>query len=344
MIGMLTHPSPMQKILVIVGPTASGKTDLSIRLAKEFNGEVICVDSRTVYRGMDIGTAKTMGEWKNQLDRKWTAVAKSSSSYLRQFIKAREKVLLVDGVSHWGVDLVDPDVEYSVAEFKDHAENKIKEIVGRGKLPILVGGTGLWIDVIVDNLDLPDVAPDPALRAGLEERSLSDLLDQFDQLDPVGGGEIDRFNKRRLIRALEVCIKSGQPFSQMKSRGPAKYDPIKIGIDVDREVLRQLIDERVDRMIAEGLVDEARALKMKYGCEVPAMSGIGYRQICFFLDGKVNLPAAIEDIKKDTWAFAKRQLSWFRRDQRIHWFTPPQVSQAECFSWLRDQLNLPSLS
>lgn len=333
----------LSKILVIVGPTASGKTDLGIRLAKEFNGEVICVDSRTVYRGMDIGTAKPVGEWKSWSDVKVPAGTHASGN-LKEFLRAQEQVMVVEGVPHWGIDLVDPDAEYSIAEFKDYAEKKIAEIFKQGKLPILVGGTGLWMDAIVDNLELPEVAPDMALRAELEVKSASDLYDQYVLLDPQGAEEIDPFNKRRLIRALEVCIKSGQPFSQMKSRGPTKYDAIKIGIEVDREVLRQRIDERVDRMIADGLVDEVRKLKVQYGCDVPAMSGIGYRQVCFFLDNKANLAAAIDDIKKDTWLFAKRQMTWFKRDPRIRWITPSQVSQAEYFSWLQDQLNLPSPS
>ncbi len=322
----------LPKILVIVGPTASGKTDLAIRLAKEFNGEVICVDSRTVYRGMDIGTAKPVGE------KEWRKKEKEGDW------KLGDAALMVEGVPHWGLDLVDPDAEYSISDFKAYADAKIIEIVGRGKLPILVGGTGLWIDAIVDNLSLPEVPPDVALRAELETRSIGELFEQFEKLDPMGALEIDPFNKRRLIRALEVCIKSGKPFSQMKSVGPATYDPIKIGLDVDREELRARIEARVDVMIANGLVDEVRRLRDTYGSDFPAMTGIGYRQICFFLDGKANLAAAIEDTKKESWLYAKRQLTWFKRDARIHWVTLGQASQPEYFSWIRDQLNLPSLS
>ncbi|MEK7105601.1 MAG: tRNA (adenosine(37)-N6)-dimethylallyltransferase MiaA [Patescibacteria group bacterium] len=292
----------LRKILVIVGPTASGKTDLGIRLAKQFNGEVISVDSRTVYRGMNIGTAKPVGE--KQMVGTW---------------KIGDTPLIVVDVPHWGIDLIEPDQDYSIADFKLYAEKKIVEIVGRGKLPILVGGTGLWIDAIVDNLELPEVAPDMELRAELEKKTAAELFAQFETVDPEGALAIDEFNKRRLVRALEVCIKSGKPFSQMKSRGPAKYDAIKIGVEVDRDELRRRIDARVDVMIANGLVDEVRKLADKYGQEFPAMSGIGYRQINFFLNGKANLEAAIVDIKKDTWAFAKRQMTWFKRDPRIHW-------------------------
>ena len=294
----------LPKIVAIVGCTASGKTDLAIHLAKAFNGEVICVDSRTIYRGMDIGTAKPTGE--RVMQGTW---------------QIGDVPLTVDGVPHWGIDLVDPDADYSIADFKMYAEKKIAEIVKRGKLPILVGGTGLWIDVIVDNLELPEVPPDTALREALETKSTEDLFDQYVQLDPLGGEQIDRFNKRRLIRALEVTLKSGKPFSQMKSRGPSKYDAVKIGLEVEREELRRRIDVRVDKMIAEGLVDEVRKLKEDYEGDLPAMTGIGYRQICFFLNGKANLAAAIEDIKKDTWDYAKRQMTWFRRDMRISWIS-----------------------
>ncbi len=299
-VDIMVHP----KLLVIVGPTASGKTDLAIAIAKKFNGEVICVDSRTVYRGMDIGTAKSVGE--KRMIGSWSI---------------GDVPLMVEEVPHWGIDLVEPDQEYSIADFKVYAEKKIAEIVARGTLPILVGGTGLWIDAIVDNLVLPEVAPDPGLRTELEQQSTEELFNKFEALDPAGALEIDAFNKRRLIRALEVTIKSGQPFSQMKSKGPAKYDAVKLGIEVDREELRARIDARVDVMIANGLVDEVRHLKEQYDLDIPAMSGIGYRQLCFFLNGKANLEAAIADIKKDTWQFAKHQMTWFKRDQRIHWIT-----------------------
>lgn len=292
----------LPKVVAIVGPTASGKSSLAIELAKQFDGEVICVDSRTVYRGMNIGTAKPIGE--KQMFGTW---------------KIGDAPTLVDGIPHWGLDLVEPDQDYSINDFKMYAEGKIREIVERGKLPILVGGTALWMLAITDNWSMPEVAPDPKLREELEERSAEELFTQFKALDPAGAEEIDRFNKRRLIRALEVCLKSGKPFSAMKSIGPAKFDVLKLGMDVDREALRERIDARVDAMIAGGLVDEVRKLKDQFGCDVPAMSGIGYRQVCFFLDGKANLAAAIDDIKSDTWLFAKRQMTWFKRDEAIHW-------------------------
>ncbi len=310
----------LPKLLSIIGPTASGKTDLAIKIAKQFNGEVICVDSRTVYRGMDIGTAKPVGEkeWKSE-NGNW---------------KIGDAALIVDGVRHWGIDLVDPSVEYSIADFKNYAEEKIAEIIARGNLPILVGGTALWINAITMNLDLPEVPPDLALRQELEERNVADLYQQLITLDPASEAFIDPMNKRRLIRALEVCVKTGKPFSELRRVGEPKYDVMTIGTEVERDELRRRIDLRVDTMVAQGLVDEVRVLKEKFSCEVPAMSGIGYRQVCFFLDNKANLEAVIADIKSDTWQFAKRQFTWFRRDTEIQWVTDTMQASELVKQWL----------
>lgn len=262
------------KILVIVGPTASGKTQLAIDLAKRYGGEILCVDSRTVYRGMDIGTAKVQ-------DRQ--------------------------GILHWGIDLVNPDEEYSIAEFKTYAEKKIEEIFARGHLPILVGGTGLWVDVIVDNLDLPSVPPNPELRANLEILSLEQLQHKLLELDPDGGGVVDIKNKRRVIRALEVLEATGKSLQIMRQRSEPKYEAIKIGIEVPQEELEARINTRVDQMIKNGLLPEVARLKEKFGADAPAMSGIGYRDT----DPEV--------IKKETGHLAKRQRRWFKRDSRIIW-------------------------
>ncbi|MBU0646311.1 tRNA (adenosine(37)-N6)-dimethylallyltransferase MiaA [Patescibacteria group bacterium] len=300
--------SKLPKIIAIVGPTAAGKTGLGIAIAKKFGGEVISVDSRQIYKGMDVGTAKVEGEW-NQGQVKGQIGALFGES----------KYLVVDGIPHWGIDLVNPDQEYSAADFKRYAEEKIQEILKRGKLPILAGGTGMWLSAVIDNMSLTEVPPDPELRAELEKRTLGDLFHEFKQLDPEGAEVIDKQNKRRLVRALEVCKKTGRPFSRQMIKGEFKYDVLQIGVQADRESLNERINNRVEEMIARGLVNEVRGLKEKYGCEIPSMSGIGYRQICKFLDGEVSLKEAIEEIKKDTRNYAKRQMTWFKRDERIKW-------------------------
>ena len=274
------------KILVIVGPTASGKSSLAAELAKKFNGEILCVDSRTVYREMNIGTVK-------------------------------------DSEPRFGVDLVNPNEEMNGALFKEYADKIIIEILDRGHLPILVGGTGLWLDMIVDNLEMPEVEPDPTLRVELEQRSEEDLFAEFEQLDPIGAEVIDRHNKRRLVRALEVCKKTGRPFSELRKKGEEKYDALWLGIDWPKEVLDERINRRVDEMMTQGLLDEVKQLKEKYGCEIYAMSGIGYQEICRHLNNEISLAEAVEEIKNHTRQYAKRQRTWFKRNKKINWIKNP---------------------
>ena len=300
----------LSKIIAVIGPTASGKTALGIELAKRFNGEIISADSRLVYKGMDIGTAKPKHGTSNE-------ILNATTSSIQDLF--RPKPYLVEDIPHWGIDLVNPDEDFNVSQFKACAEDRIAEIVKRGKLPIVVGGTGLWVDALIDNLTIPEVPPNAAIRAELELRGLDDLFAEYKRLDPVGAEVIDRHNKRRLVRALEVCRVTSKPFSSMQIKGRPKFDALKIGLDVEREALTQRIDNRVDEMIGNGLVNEVRALLKKYPADAIAMSGIGYRQIAFFLNGKANLAAAIEDMKRDSRAYAKRQMTWFKRDERIKW-------------------------
>lgn len=292
----------LPKLIAIVGPTASGKTGLGIEIAKKVDGEVISVDSRQVYRGMDIGTAK-VGEVGKDREGK-----------------------TIDGIPHWGIDLVNPDEDYSVADFKKYAEQKIEEIIKRKHVPILVGGTGLWVSAIINNFDLAKTPADLKLRAELSARPIEDLFLEYKQLDPEGAEVIDKENKRRVVRALEVTKLTGRPFSQQQTKGEPKYDVHQIGIIVERSILNERINKRVDEMIADGLVDEVRSLSDKYGCEIDSMTGIGYRQICEFLEGKSTLAEAIEKVKKATRQYAKRQMTWFKRDSRIHWMSDQEAA------------------
>ena len=317
--GLNRGSSMKEKIIAIVGPTASGKTGLGITLAKQFDGEVISVDSRQVYKGMDIGTAKPNGKWSE------SEIEKGGD--IDQLFGAR-KSFSVDGVVHWGIDLVSPNEDYSAAQFKEYAQNKIKEIVQRGHLPIIVGGTGMWLRALIENFDLAATPSDPKLRQELESQRLGDLYHEYKQLDPEGAVTIDKSNKRRVVRALEVTKLTGQPFSKMKSSQEPLYDVLEIGLRVDRKDLYGRIDNRVDEMIGTGLVDEVRSLKDKYGCEIDAMTGIGYRQVCEFLSGEEKLADAIEHIKRDTRHYAKRQMTWFKRNERIQWIEPDDTERA----------------
>ena len=306
------------KVIAIIGPTASGKSSLGIELAKQFNGEVVSVDSRQVYKEMNIGTGKVVGIWGA------SEIEKGGS--ISQLFGSRE-FLNVEGVPHWGLDLVTPDQTYSAAEFKEYAEGRIKDTVSRGKLPILVGGTGFWLSAMIENYDLANTPADSTLRAELEQRGSGELFARDKELDPEGAELIDKTNKRKLVRALEVTKVSGVPFSQYRSKGEAKYDVLQIGLRVEREVLYERINQRVEGMVAEGLVDEVRGLREKYGCETESMTGIGYRQICAFLEGESSLKDAVESVKQDSRRYAKRQETWFKRDARIQWITDSEEAK-----------------
>ncbi len=274
----------MQKIRVIaiVGPTASGKSDVAFRVAKAVGGEVLCVDSRTVYRGMDVGTAKGSG---------------------------------------WGTDLVNPDEAFTVADFVEYAKVKIDEIVSWGKVPVLVGGTGLYFRALLDGLTLADVAPNEVLRAEWEGKSTDELVEMLRVQDANAVNTIDTKNRRRVLRALEIVTATGAPLSERQQKVATPYDVCWIGVDVPTDELFRRIDARVDEMIANGLEAEVRVLYEKYGGSPRAMSGIGYHQFVEYFEGKTTLDAAIARIKTDTRSYAKRQRTWFKADKRIQWVT-----------------------
>lgn len=287
-------------VIALIGPTASGKTEAGIRVAQALNGEVLCVDSRTVYRGMDIGTAKVHGEKAfGALGEPWP--------------------IMVDGIPHWGVDMVDPGEDFTAADFVAYAKTKIADIHRRGKTPVLVGGTGLYFRALLDGLTLTDVEPDPALRAELEAKPTELLVEMLGDRDPDAAATIDVNNRRRVVRALEIVMTTGQTLKAQQKTVATPYVVRWIGMDVDRDVLYDRINYRVDAMIAEGLIDEVRELLAKYGADSQAMSGIGYRQLADFFAGKISLRAAVDCIKSDTRHYAKRQLTWFKADSRVRW-------------------------
>jgi tRNA dimethylallyltransferase len=301
----------LPKIICVVGPTASGKTAVGIALARAFDGEVVCADSRTVYRGLDIGTAKPVG----------AGLADSEKPAPTGDIKSlfTSKPVVVEGIPHWGIDIADPDQTLSVAEFQKYADTVIEGILGRGRVPIVVGGTGLYIRAIVDRPNFTEVPPDASLRLELATLSNAELLEEIAERDPDTAATIDADNRRRLERAIEILRATGKTLSEMQRFHKPCYDALQVGIEIDRELLYARIDERVDAMIASGLVDEVRELRNKYGNNATAMTGIGYRQISEFLDGKLKLRDAVTRMKFDTHHYARRQETWFKRDDRIIW-------------------------
>lgn len=282
------------KILAVVGPTASGKTSLGIALAKEFDGEIISADSRQIYRGMDIGTAKSLGEYTDQ------------------------------GIRNHLVDIRDPNEDYTVAEFKRDAELAIDDILSRKKLPILVGGTGLYIHAVLENLDIPMIAADPKLRAELESEierdGLAAVFEKLVALDPEAAYIVDPKNPRRVVRALEVALITGKPFTAQRRKNETRYEALELGINPPPEILRERIDRRIDEMMRDGLVDEVKILLKTAGKNRPiAFDAMGYREIIDHLEGQTTLEEAVTSMKLNTWHFARRQQTWFRKDKNVQW-------------------------
>lgn len=279
-------------VVAIVGPTASGKTSLSIVLAQTFGGEIVSADSRQIYCGMTIGTAKP----------------------------SREELATIP---HHMIDIKNPDEEYSVADYKRDALAAVNNIIARGKLPIIAGGTGLYVRVLIDNFDIPTIKADPRLRAELEqeikEKGLEALFKRLVALDPEAAYVVDPKNPRRVVRALEVAITTGEPFTAQRKMNEPLFDALMIGLELPPEILRERIDRRIDEMMRDGLEGEVRELIKKYGADEIAFDAIGYREIIGYLNGAVSLSNAIADMKMNTWHYAKRQITWFKKDKNVRW-------------------------
>jgi len=301
--GGLAPQRGTARLLVILGPTAVGKSALSMRLGQAFGGEIISADSRQIYRYMDIGTAKVTREERAQLP-------------------------------HHLIDLADPDEELTLAHYQRLAAEVIEEVWSRGKLPILVGGTGLYVRALTEGWTVPEVPPDRALRARLEEEARclgpEALHGALAAVDPLAAQRIDPRNVRRVIRALEVYRRTGVPISAQQAKVAPGYRLLKIGLTMERQALYRRIDERVERMIAQGLEAEVRGLLARgYGYELPSMSGLGYREIGQYLRGEATQEEAVALIKRHTRRFVRQQHNWFRlSDQTIHWFDVAQLDEA----------------
>ncbi len=284
----------MNCLVAVIGPTAVGKRRLALRLAQDFDGEIVNSDSRQVYRYMDGGSAKP-------------------SSADRSLIP------------HHLVDIINPDESFNLAVYHKLAGEAIKDIQGRRKLPLLVGGSGLYVWSIIEGWRIPQVPPNAQLRHGLERRAKEEgvyaLYQELEKADPVAAGKIMPTNLRRIIRALEICQATGQPVSQLWQKQALPFPVLIIGLTTQRDDLYHRIDSRVEEMVKQGLVDEVKDLMARgYSSDLPSMSGIGYRQIGMFLRGELDLPTAVQKMKYETHRFARHQYAWFHLDDaRINW-------------------------
>ncbi len=275
-----------------MGPTASGKSSLAIKLAEKFKGEIVNADSRQVYKKMDIGTGKTDS--------------------------------LGSKVRHHLLDIVSPDKPFSLAQYQRLAFRAIDDILKRKKLPIICGGTGLYIRAIVDNLNIPKVKPDIKLRQKLEKQTVAKLFSRLEKLDPRTAKIIDQNNKRRLVRALEVVLTKCASFTELQKIKKPRYEVLQIGLKTERAILRQRIENRFKQMIKDGLIEEAKKLLSKYSPDLPSMSGIGYLEMGLYLSGEISLDVAIQKAVARTYQYSKRQTTWFKKDERIKWVTSPR--------------------
>ncbi|WP_242868825.1 tRNA (adenosine(37)-N6)-dimethylallyltransferase MiaA [Desulfotomaculum copahuensis] len=282
-------------LLVIAGPTATGKTALAVALAGQLNGEVVSADSMLVYRGMDIGTAKpSMAERR--------------------------------GIPHHLIDVVDPDQDYNVALYQRQARDCIEDIHRRGKLPLLAGGTGLYIRAVIDHFTFTPAGVDPAFRRQMQELAVREGPSAVHRLlaavDAGAAVRIHPNNLKRVIRALEVHHLTGRSMSAFRDRNEGKndYRPVMFGLAMERAALYRRVEARVEEMLGAGLIEEVKGLLNRgYGPQLPAMQGLGYKEIAAFLRGECSREEAVELLKKNTRRFAKRQYTWFRADKRITW-------------------------
>ena len=282
-------------MIAIVGPTAVGKSELALHLAKYFPAEIISADSRQIYRYMDIGTNKPTPD---------------------------ERAL----VPHHLIDVVNPDEDFSLAMYHQLANGALNATQRKGKLPLMVGGSGLYVWSLVEGWKIPQVPPNPKLRQQLEARAEQEgnqgLYQELQDIDPAAAEKINPNNTRRIIRALEIYDATGQPSSRLQRKEVPDFPVLLIGLTQDRNELYEIIDCRVDKMIQRGFVEEVEQLLEKgYGSSLPSMSGIGYQQIVQFLRNEMTLPEAVDRIKYETHRLARHQYAWFHLDDsRIHWF------------------------
>lgn len=309
---MSSSLSKKNTVIAVVGPTCSGKTSLSVGLGLKYDGEVIACDSRTIYRFMDIGTAKPT-------------------------IQERR------GIPHHMLDVVDPDRVYTVAEFQKEGTAALNDIFARGKVPIVCGGTGLYAKALLEGLSIPEVAPQAHLRESLkaevEKYGNQALHDKLKQLDPPSAEKIHPNDVFRIIRALEVTMTLGLPFSEATKKKEVPFRVIWIGLTyMDRDLLRAKIEERLAEQVCAGLVEESKFLYEKYGATQPLMNAVTYKEMINFFDGRCTLEDAIADCVVHNYQLSRNQLIWFRANRDINWFCVDDTNEGSIFDRVTSEI------
>ncbi len=281
------------KVIAIVGATASGKTSYAINLAKEIGGEIVSADSRLVYKGFDIACAKPTLEEQ-------------------------------DGVPHYMMDIVEPEFDYSAGLYEQDAKRIVYDILSRGKTPIVAGGTGLYFRVLLENFDLPKVEGDFEYRKKMGEYDKTELFEMLKKQDPISAERIEQNDKKKIIRALEVLHLTGKPMSEIQGIKEPEFDVEWIGCNFPREVLYERINRRVDLMFENGIIEETQNLIKKHGRIGNIVDSIGYKEVLAYLDGVYTLEEAKDKLKQNSRNYAKRQLTWFRKNPNIKWTHYPE--------------------
>jgi tRNA dimethylallyltransferase len=305
------------KVVTVIGPTASGKTELSLKIADEYDAEIISADSMQIYKDMDIGTAKASKEVQKK-------------------------------INHHQIDIISPEDDYSLADYQNDVDPIIKDIFSRNKLPMLVGGTGLYVNAVLEGFTLPDMEVDQNLRDKLhkqaEEKGTQFVHDKLKEIDPKLADKLHPNDIRRVIRGIEIYKQTGHTktyYKKKQKQSPPRYDSIKIGLTRNRQELYDRINKRVDQMIEDGLVREAKHIYENYNLkkDSTATQAIGYKEIFAYLAGEYNLDEAVRLIKRNSRHYAKKQHTFFKRDESIKWFNLSEIDKDELFSNVFDYLN-----
>ena len=305
------------KVVVVLGPTSSGKSELGVELALRFNGEIVSADSRQVYRGLNVSSSKVPGRWQR---------------------RGRKRFFVYKGVVHHMIDFVSPRKQFTVAKYKKGAKRAIKRVLAKGKLPIVVGGTGFYINALAHNISIPKVPPQKKLRKELEALTTEQLVTRLKGLDPNRAKSIDLNNRRRLVRAIEIVVftKSQIPPLESKNKEHSPYTLLEVGIKIPDEELKERINAVVEKRVKNGVVREIKALHRR-GVSWRRLNNLGleYKYISRYIRGNIDLENMKESMKREYWRYAKRQVTWFKRDDDIIWVDSPE----KAFPVVRDFLS-----